>query len=155
MPSKRKSKLPSTRQSQKKRTTETLLQRSVIRRPFRRRLQWPEQAMIDAMKEVEDGMPVATAAREHSVPRTSLQNRMSGKVTHGKRPGRKPYLDPDEETQLAEFIIECASVGYGKTRIEIMTIAENTARDKKVKERQDYTWLVQQVYEETTLPIIA
>ena len=77
---------------------------------------------------------------------------MSGKVTHGKRPGRKPYLDPDEETQLAEFIIECASVGYGKTRVEIMTIVENTACDKKV---QDYTWLVQQVHEETTLPIIA
>ena len=100
-------------------------------------------------------LSIATAAREHSVPRTSLQNRMSGKVTHGKKPGRKSYLDPDEETQLAEFIIECASVGYGKTRVEIMTIAQNTARDKKVKERQDYTWLVQQVHEETTLPIIA
>ena len=92
--------------------------------------------MIDAMKAVEDGMPVARAARQHNVPRTTLQDRMSGKVVHGVRPGPQPYLTHNEETKLAEYVIECASVGHRKTRAEIMTIAEDTARDKK-KLRKD------------------
>ena len=36
----------------------------------------------------------------------------------------------EEETELAEFAIEAASVGCGQTRKQIMTIAENIAKDK-------------------------
>ena len=45
--------------------------------------------MFDAMKAVQDGMSILTAAREHDVPRTSSQNRMTGKVIHGLKLGQK------------------------------------------------------------------
>ena len=38
----------------------------------------------------------------------------------------------EEETELAEFAIEAASVGCGQTRKQIMTIAENVAKDKGI-----------------------
>ena len=100
------------------------------KRPFKKRLQWSNQAMLDAMKAVQDGSPITTAARVHGVPKTSLHNRIKGRVVHGVKPGPKPYLSTEEETELAEFAIEAASVGCGQTRKQIMTIAENVAKDK-------------------------
>ena len=41
------------------------------------------------------------------------------------KPGPKPYLSAEEETELAEFAIEAASVGCGQTRKQIMIIAES------------------------------
>ena len=96
---------------------------------FKKRLQWSKQAMLDAIKTVQDGSPITTAARVHSVPKTSLYNRIKGRVVHGVKPGPKPYLSAEEETELAGFAIEAASVGCGQTRKQIMTIAENVAKE--------------------------
>ena len=115
---------------------------TVPKRPFKKRLQWSKQAMLDAMKAVQDGSPITTAARVHGVPRTSLYNRIKGRVIHGVKPGPKPYLSMEEETELAEFAIEAASVGCGQTRRQIMTIAENVAKDKGIlqKDRISAGW---------------
>ena len=86
--------------------------------------------MLDVMKAVQDGSSITTAARVHGVPRTSLHDRVKGRVVHGVKPGPKQYLSIQEETELAEFAIEAASVGCGQTRKQIMTIAENVARTK-------------------------
>ena len=48
--------------------------------------------MLDAIKAVKDGSPIAKAARVHGVPKTSLHNLMNGKVLHGVKPGPKQYL---------------------------------------------------------------
>ena len=58
---------------------------------------------------------------------TMYEALMLGKVVHGTKPGAKPYLNREEEKDLAEFIIVSASVGYGKTRAQIMSLAENAA----------------------------
>ena len=109
------------------------MSRSIIKRPFKKQLQWSKQAMLDAMKAVQDGSPITTAARVHVVPRTSLHNR------DGVKPG---YLSTEEETELAEFAIETASVGCGHTRKQIMTVAENVAKDKGIlqKDRISVGW---------------
>ena len=44
--------------------------------------------------------------QQHGVPKTSLYNRIKGRVVHGVKPGPKPYLSAKEETELAEFAIE-------------------------------------------------
>ena len=111
---------------------DTLLSRSIIKRPFKKQLQWSKQAMLNAMKAVQDGLPILTAARGHSVPKTSLYNRIKGKVVHGVKPGTKQYLSMEEETELAEFAVKDASVGCGQTRKQIMSIAENIAKDKGI-----------------------
>ena len=48
--------------------------------------------MLDAMKAVQDGSPITTAARVHGVPRTSLHNRIKGKVIHGVKSGPKQKI---------------------------------------------------------------
>ena len=87
------------------------------------------------MKAVEDGSSIASAAKSHNVPRMTLQDRMLGKVVHGTKPGAKPYLNTEEEKELAEYIVESASVGYGKNRAQIMSLAEKAACDKSFEKK--------------------
>ena len=55
---------------------------------------------------------------------------MSGKVIHGTNPGPKPFLTTVEEKELSSFLVDVAKAGYGKTRKQIMGLAESVARDK-------------------------
>ena len=95
-----------------------------------KRIQWSEESMTGAMKAVVEGSSIAGAAREHGVPRTTLQDRVLGKVTHGTKPGPKRYLNEAEEKKLSEFLVETAALGYGRSRGEIMGIAESTTKKK-------------------------
>ena len=54
---------------------------------------WTNEAMVRAMDAVKRGeMGVNRAALEHGVPRTSLKDRLAGRVVHGTKMGPKPYL---------------------------------------------------------------
>lgn len=37
---------------------------------------------------------------------------------------QKPYLDVDEEQELVKFVTNCAKMGYGKTRQDVIKIVE-------------------------------
>ena len=105
------------------------------KRPYQKRLKWSAEAMANAMNAVKDGSSISSAARLNNVPRTTLQDRMLGNVEHGA----KPYFNTGEEKELAEVIIESASVGHGKNRAEIMSVAEKAARDKGVLRKSKIT----------------
>ena len=75
-------------------------------------------------------MPVRRAATQYGVPRSTLQDRVLGKVVHGRNPGPKPYQVPAEENELSQFLVDVAQAGYGKIRWQILPIAENDAHEK-------------------------
>ena len=68
--------------------------------PIKKRKLWTEQQMSSAIEAVKGGMKVFAAAREYNVPRMTLQDRISGRVIHGKNPGPQPYLNQAEEKEL-------------------------------------------------------
>ena len=88
--------------------------------------------MLRALEAVKDGEPVQRAAEIFGVPRSSLRDRTSGKVKHGRKPGPSPYLSNVEEKELANFVTDVAKAGYGKSRKEIKLIAEDVANEKGV-----------------------
>ena len=99
----------------------------------KKRKKWSDEQMIAAMESVEKGLSgVNQAALQHGVPKTSLKNRLSGRVVHGTKPGPRPYLDKNEEKELSEFLQKCSSMGYGKTRKDVLKIAEAYASSKEV-----------------------
>ena len=57
---------------------------------------------------------------------------MSGRVTHGVKPGPKLYLDTKEEHALADHLVQSANVGYAKTCKEVKAIVGNIAREKQI-----------------------
>ena len=52
---------------------------------------------------VNDGISVRRAAVEYSVPRSTLGDRISGRVLPGAVSGRSRYLSPEEEEDLVSF----------------------------------------------------
>ena len=87
--------------------------------------------MVLAIEAVKDGkMGVNCAAREYGVPRTSLKDRLSGRVEHGRKPGPLPYLTSEEEDELDSFLQKAAKLGCGKTKREVLLIVEKTLEQK-------------------------
>ena len=96
--------------------------------------QWSDQSMVGAMEAVQEGrMGVNRAALEFGIPRTTLKDRISGRVVHGSKSGPKPYLTYEEEKEMVDFLITCSKMGYGKTRNEVLKIVE-AAMQKKGRE---------------------
>jgi len=92
--------------------------------------------MLAAIKAVYNGCSIKRAALEHNVPRTMLNNRITGRVQPGSKPGAKPYLNKVEENKLADFIEVVARIGYRKTRKQVKTMVERTVRDKDVLRKE-------------------
>jgi len=91
-------------------------------RPKRLR-QWSETAMSKASYlVVESKMGINRAALECGVPRTTLKDRIAGRVAPGCRMGKKPYLTKEEEKELVTYVTNCAKMGYGKTRQDVMKV---------------------------------
>ena len=67
-------------------------------------MKWSNEFMVSAMKPVSKGSTIQKAALEHGVPRKTLQDRITGRVEYGCKPGANPYLNKLEETDLANFL---------------------------------------------------
>ena len=72
------------------------------------------------------------AANLHVVPRCTLKERLSGRVSHGTKSGPMPYLSVTEEAQLSTHLLDAAKIGYGKTRRDVMCLVETYVRQKGV-----------------------
>ena len=61
-------------------------------------------------------MGVNKAAEQFDVPRTTLKDRISGRVKYGAKPGPPGFLTPEEDQELVDFLVECCKMGNGKQR---------------------------------------
>jgi len=62
----------------------------------------------------------------HLSPRTTLKDRVAGRVQHGCESGRSPYLAHKEE-----HLITCSNIGYPKKQDEVIGIVRKTLQNKK------------------------
>ena len=77
--------------------------------------QWRDKDMSLAIGAVQCGkLKVSEAVKQFGVPRQTLRDRISGRVVHGTKPGLKPYLTKEEESEFADFLVDTAKAGYGK-----------------------------------------
>ena len=97
-----------------------------------KRKQWSNESMEAALQAVKDGLGVNKAAELHGIPKTTLKDRVSGRVAQGSKSGPKSYLTDQEEKQLADYLIEVAEAGYGKTRKQVKAMVEGIAKEKGI-----------------------
>ena len=79
--------------------------------------------MENALQAVNE-MTVREAAAQFSVPKSTLHDRISGKVQPGSVYGPPRYLDEEEEEELVRWIEGCAQIGHAKSVCEIRAIFE-------------------------------
>ena len=97
----------------------------------KKRKLWDERSMVAAMEAVKSGeMGVNRAALEHGIPKTTLKNRISGKVKHGTNPGPSSFLTKEEENELASFLTKACKMGQGKTKQEVLYIVKRIVEKK-------------------------
>ena len=69
-------------------------------------------------------LSIRRAALQSNVPKSSLGDRVSGRVVPGATSGTPTYLTPTEENELVHFLLSCASIGYAKSRKEVIAIVQ-------------------------------
>ena len=88
-----------------------------------RRKDWSESTMEMALESVNNGMmTVRRAALEYNVPKSTLHDRVIGRVKPGAKSGPSRYLDDEEEDEIVHWIIGCAEVGYAKSVNEVRSV---------------------------------
>ena len=93
---------------------------------------WTETKLYKAFEAVQEGMSIRRAAEAYAIPRTTLQDRVSGHTQFGSKSGPPKYLDDKEEEELVTFILSCAAMGYAKSKQEIIAIVRKVVAAKGI-----------------------
>ena len=89
--------------------------------------------MREALSAIGVGMTVKKASIVYGIPRTTLNDHKLGKVRPGALPGRPTLLSTKEEEDLVNFLVESASIGYGRTRRDVLNIVSRMAQQRGIK----------------------
>ncbi|KAJ0004391.1 hypothetical protein NQD34_010605 [Periophthalmus magnuspinnatus] len=90
---------------------------------------WTEEAMERALIEVKSGRcTVRQAAKEFGVPKSSLGDRVSGRVTPGSRSGPAQLITSADEELLVEFSLYMARHGFPLTKQQLVSFASSIYR---------------------------
>ena len=74
---------------------------------------WSPESMLGAMKAViDDGKSVRQAADLYNIPKSTLGDRISGRVLPGATSGPPTYLTREEEEELVAFLCRAADIGH-------------------------------------------
>lgn len=103
---------------------------------FKRKLfQYSGEALQAAMKGIrEDKMAIREASRIFSVPKSTLHDRLLGKIS--EKPGKtgpEPLLSVDVEKKIAEWAINLAKCGFPIKRRDLIETVEKLLRIAKRK----------------------
>ena len=67
---------------------------------------WTDEQMTRAIDAVKSGeLGINRSALKYGVPKTTLKDRIAGRVKHGTKPGPVAYLDPSEVRGASELSI--------------------------------------------------
>ena len=85
------------------------------------RKNWDKSSMERAVQAVRSGASIRRAAVDYGVPKSTLGDRASGRVLDG---ATSKYLSDKEEQEIQKFILASASIGYPKTRQDILALVQ-------------------------------
>ena len=85
-----------------------------------------------------DNVSVRKAAEMYGVPKSTLGDRMSGRVLDSVPSSR--YLTNEEEQEVVSFVVGSASIGYLKTVKEIIALVQRILSARGVERSVTYGW---------------
>nr|XP_040039477.1 uncharacterized protein LOC120823507 isoform X1 [Gasterosteus aculeatus aculeatus] len=95
-----------------------------LRKKGSKKVKWTLDAMVRAVQEVKEGRQTARkAARKFGVPKSSLADRLSGRVAVDCVHGQKPLLTSEDESSLLEYCLYSASQGCPQRKHQVITNA--------------------------------
>ena len=111
------------------------------RRPAHYRSDWNEQTMKTALESVlHCGMNISMAARTYNIPKSTLYDHKVGNVLPGTKSGHPTVLNKEEEEELVSSLIECAEIGFPRTRLDVIAMVEMVVVKKEDRELTNGWW---------------
>ena len=92
------------------------------------------------MAVVNDGISVRQSSTEYNVPKSTLHDRITGRVAFGSHSGPTRYLSEAEEKELVVFLLGCASLGYPRSCKEIIGLVQKVMFEKGQKVKVTTGW---------------
>ena len=95
-----------------------------LRKRERKTMKWTPEAMEQAIQEVGAGrLSLQQAAVRFGVPKSSLSDRVSGRVASGCANVQRQLLTPEDENSLVEYCLYSASHGFPLTKPQVLAHA--------------------------------
>ena len=105
------------------------------------RKKWTEERMERAIKSITwNGVSVRRAAADYNIPKSTIYDRLSGKVLSGAICGAPKYLTDKEEEELESFLIGCSQIGFGKTRSDVIILVQKLLHSRGIERDVSSEW---------------
>ena len=101
---------------------------------------WDDARLTKAIEAKYSGLSYRRAAAMYGVPSSTLFDHITGKVEVGAQPGPKPYLNAEEEQELASFLMQVASIGYPHTKSQVLSLVQQIIDSKGIKATISNGW---------------
>ncbi|MEW8544909.1 MAG: helix-turn-helix domain-containing protein [Candidatus Thiodiazotropha sp.] len=95
--------------------------------------QYDPTKFADAIEAVREGMSVRKAAKAYGVPRSTLSDRITGRVSEDAVLGKSPVIPVDIEKEMASRAMDLAEKGFGIGRKQMIARAGTLCRQMGVK----------------------
>ena len=110
-------------------------------RPSHYRLTWSEESMKCALNAIlYEGMSVSKAAQAYGIPKSTLYDHRIGKTLPGVKSGPPTLLTQEEEAELVSFLVESADIGYPKSRLDVIAMAQHIILKKGIEHQITNGW---------------
>ena len=102
---------------------------------------WSNESMALAVDAVmKDGLSVRRAAKVYNIPKSTLGDHISGRALPGSVSGPVRYLSDREEDELIHFLLECASIGYPWSHLEVIAIVQRLCNRRGMNKVVSHGW---------------
>lgn len=88
--------------------------------------------MGDAITAVQNGEPMATAAKRYGVPRITLHNKISGKTPMNCNMGPSTILKEEEEDLLVKWILAAAERRFPVSKEQLLDSVQRIVSEKNI-----------------------
>lgn len=101
--------------------------------------QWTSDALLTAIAAVKSGVSIRRAAKDHSIPFSTLQERIKSADVTGPRLGRKAVFSPEQEASIVKQLITLSNMYYGLTPLQLRKVAFEYAEKLNIPNTFDKT----------------
>lgn len=96
-----------------------------------KRLKYSEKNLLDAMEATRSGMSIRKASITFNVPRSTLMDKLGGRVPIERRIGPSTILSCEEEGYLVKWIMSCSKAGFPVTKTHLTDSVQLLMRELK------------------------
>jgi len=76
----------------------------------------------------------------YGIPKSTITDQISGHVMMGSKSGTPRYLNAHQEAELVHFLLECASIGYPKSRQDVIVMVQRLLNDSGIEKTVTHGW---------------